>query len=233
MCGQWSHSPQSQRGSRSPIPGSSATPASAASSAGSGGTSRSSSAAMYPDSAAARPTTRSHSASVNRWTSTSVRCAVPSGSRTTAVRPPGRTDTAPTAPRRAYRRPCRTCSPSSAPSSRARNHACPHQVPAKPRPGGGSAGKVFSSVFVTSLPGRVRAQRHELGELGVGQFGERALAAREDGVGEGPLGLQQPCDAVLDGALGDEPVDLYGLGLPDPVGAVGGLLLHGRVHQRS
>src|SRR5690606_41499011 len=44
-----------------------------------------------------------------------------------------------------------------------------------------------------------------------------------------PILAQQLRDALLDGALGDDPVHLHRLGLADPVGAVGGLLLDGGV----
>ncbi len=128
MCGQWSQASQPHSGSRSPMPGSRSSPAAAASSTRCGGISRSRRAAMWPALSTARSSSRSHSSSENSRTSTSLRCAVPSRSLTTAVIRPGRTDTAPTAPARAWRRPALSCCPSSAVSSRALSHTWPHQV---------------------------------------------------------------------------------------------------------
>ena len=51
----------------------------------------------------------------------------------------------------------------------------------------------------------------------------------QDRVGQLALGLQHLGDAVLDRALGDEAVHLHRAGLADAVGAVGGLVLDGRV----
>ncbi len=66
---------------------------------------------------------------------------------------PGRTDTAPTAPARASRRPAFSCPRSSAVSSSARSHDCPHQLVANPRPcAGGSAAKVRSSLPSAPCP---------------------------------------------------------------------------------
>lgn len=56
---------------------------------------------MCPARSAAMPRKRSQSSSESRCHTTSLRCEVPSRSRTTAVIRPGRTDTAPTAPSRA------------------------------------------------------------------------------------------------------------------------------------
>ncbi len=145
MCGQWSQASQAHSGSRSPMPGSRSTPAAAASSTRCGGISRSSSAAMCPARSTAMSRKRSHSPSVSSWSSTSLRYPLSSRSRTTAVIRPGRTDTAPTRPSRANRRPFLSCWPSSAVSSRAFSQARPHQDSAKPRPcAGGSAAKVRS-----------------------------------------------------------------------------------------
>ncbi len=142
---QWSHAPQSHSASRSPMPGSSSMPAAAASSTRCGGMSWSSSAAMCPARSATRSRKRSQSSSLNSWSSTSQRHGVPSRSLTTAVIRPGRTETAPTAPARACRRPCLTCRPSNALSASACSQARPHQVRAKPRPcAGGRAAKVRS-----------------------------------------------------------------------------------------
>ena len=51
----------------------------------------------------------------------------------------------------------------------------------------------------------------------------------EHRVGQRPLAGEQLGDPLLDRALGDQPVHLHRLGLADPVGAVGGLLLDGGV----
>ena len=85
---------------------------------------------------------------------------------------------------------------------------------------GGSAGNPRAAFIVSSSEG---------GEFGVGQLGEGRLAGAEHGVGQGALGVEHLGDAVLDRALGDQPVDLHGPGLADAVRAVGGLVLDGRV----
>ena len=74
-----------------------------------------------------------------------------------------------------------------------------------------------------------RPQRHQLGELVVGQLGDPALAGADHRIRQLAFRLQQGCDAVLQRALGDQPVHLDGTVLPDPVGAVGRLVLHRRV----
>src|SRR6266702_3415069 len=66
---------------------------------------------------------------------------------------------------------------------------------------------------------------HELGELIIGQLGDPSLAGPDDRLCQVTFLLQQLRDAVLQGALGDEPVHLDRFVLPDPVGAVGGLVL--------
>src|SRR5690606_1004954 len=56
-------------------------------------------------------------------------------------------------------------------------------------------------------------QGDQIGQLTVGQFGQRGLPGAEDRVGEGALGLQHLGDAVLHRALRDQAVHLDGLGL--------------------
>ena len=73
--------------------------------------------------------------------------------------------------------------------------------------------------------GRLLRSSTRLCEFAVGQLGQRGLAGAQDRLRELLLALQHLGDAVLDGPLGDQPVDLHGLCLPDAVRPVGGLRL--------
>ena len=73
------------------------------------------------------------------------------------------------------------------------------------------------------------AEGHQVAQLLVAELGEAGFAASEYGVRQRPLAVEQCRDPLLDRAPGDHPVHLDRLGLADPVGAVGGLLLDGRV----
>src|SRR6266536_891710 len=62
-----------------------------------------------------------------------------------------------------------------------------------------------------------------------GQLREPALAAADDQLGERLLLLDQRVDPLLQRADADELADLHVLALADAEGAVGRLVLHGRV----
>ena len=60
----------------------------------------------------------------------------------------------------------------------------------------------------------------------------RAVCPTGNGVGQRLLGLLQFHDLFLNGVLRDQPVHLYRVALTDAVGAVGGLILRGKVPPR-
>ena len=57
----------------------------------------------------------------------------------------------------------------------------------------------------------------------------RAVCPAGNGVGQRLLGLLQFHDLFLNGVLRDQPVHLHRVALTDAVGAVGGLILRGKV----
>ena len=214
------------------MPGSSSTPAAAASSTRCGGISRSSSAAMCPARSTAMSRKRSHCSAVSSCSSTSARCAVRSRSCTTAVMRPGRTDTAPTAPARASRRPVLSCCRSSAVSSRAFSQARPHQVCGEAPPvRGRQRGEGALACRRRRVPGHRAPPRSATRSASSASVSSVSAASPVPSTASASSCLrpQHVGDAVLDGALGDQPVHLHRPGLADAVRAVGGLRLDGRV----
>src|SRR5690606_36657490 len=69
----------------------------------------------------------------------------------------------------------------------------------------------------------------EFAQLGIVEFAEPVLAGADHGLGDRAFAGEQLVDAFLQGPGGDQLVDVDGLRLPDAVGPVGGLVLHGRV----
>ena len=58
------------------------------------------------------------------------------------------------------------------------------------------------------------------------------VSTSEEGVCQCPLGVMQTYDFLFDGVFADQMIDGDGLMLSDSVGAVGGLLLYGRIPPR-
>jgi hypothetical protein len=58
------------------------------------------------------------------------------------------------------------------------------------------------------------------------------VSTSEEGVCQCPLGVVQTYDFLFDGVFADQMIDGDGLMLSDSVGAVGGLLLYGRIPPR-
>src|SRR6266498_2233360 len=83
--------------------------------------------------------------------------------------------------------------------------------------------------FPLLLRDRLRRERDQLAEPLGGQLREPALAAADDQLGERLLLLDQRVDPLLQRADADELADLHVLALADAEGAVGRLVLHGRV----
>src|SRR5680860_352791 len=210
----------------SPGPGRTSAPASSACSTRSAGRSPASSAAAKPLSRAASLAKVVQPSMSRRSTLTWANSGLALPGSTTADAIASSTTIAPSRPVRASARAATRSPASTVSSSKERTRARPHQVElraAAPRTRDRRGSTIGSGMNV----GRARRdpERDEVAQLLVAQLGQRHLAGAEHGLREAALVLKQLPDPVLDGALGDEPVDLDCPHLADPVGAVGGLVL--------
>jgi hypothetical protein len=81
--------------------------------------------------------------------------------------------------------------------------------------------------WAVTRPPRVEFDKRA--QVAVAEFGEPGLTDADDGVGELAFAHEHVGDAFLEGPAGHELVDVFAVALPDPVGAVGRLVLDRRV----
>ena len=199
-------------------------PTSSASSTSRWGRSPASRPAIRPDSAATSSTKVATSASSHRGTETATVWWSRPASSTAARKPPDRIVTEPIRPDRARVLAARSSVSEYADSSTARTQALPHQ---RARPGGPPSRREpgMGEVVHASSRRRVTRSRRSSSLSSVSAVSPRARTASAS------ARLRASSSAIRSSMVpcGDQAVHLHRPGLPDPVGAVGGLLLDGGV----